>query len=475
MENKFASLHGQLRRTPFLLLPSGKILDVIMIKKINISGGRLPKSPAKLVGLLIGTAAATPGLSSPVPSMPLKPWHICLLLALAIGFNFRRKLERNFIPKLYRVDVALILFSVATLMVDLINAKDLNFTADYMVATRPIFWLMVLWAGRFVLHSMEDASDFLVGFTLPVFPSAVIGFGQLVGIDFIQQFVIKWAPDSAGLSSRLDQDKLIRATGFVQNWTQFGAYLCTVIAAAMALLITSKIHKIGNALYPWLVLMTAGFAVLSTLTLSAVGTALAIFLVCSREAKAIGKSLSILIFVGLISSAFLSAYIEERLDQQFATSAVVSSDGDGSWIPSTLLYREKIWITETIPMVAERPLTGWGSNVYAAAQGATGDVGRVYPNKMKWLSPESQWFSLLMNFGSIGLIGFLCIVFYMVKILYKSYKVKASWIYKPTATLLFMMIISAFVASVFTNHGLPIGLWALLAVVSIYQSKPQYG
>lgn len=428
------------------------------------------KRPARTVGLLLGLAAAAPGLISPVSGIPLRPWHAFVLLALSLAVLVRARAVRSSLPRLPFLDASVVLLTLVTAMVEALNASYLNYAPDFMFVIRPMIWLAIYWAARLSIHSLEDARRLLTWFALPAVPSVALGLAQIMGIDAAQQLIVRLSPDSGGFISRLEDGRLIRATALVQHWTSFGSYLCTIVAASMALLGLARVHKIGREWVAWTLLGVAGFGVLTTLTLAPIVTAFFIFLGGLRTARAVARAAPMILLVGLVAAVSLGALFAERLEQQFATSRVAASSGEGSWMPSTLAYRYNIWITETIPMIKDRPATGWGSSVYEAAL-STQDPRRTYPYQMDWASPESQWFNLLMTFGVIGFAAFLLMFMMMAATIRRAAVAGSQWISKPTLLLFLLMLVSAFTAPVFTNHGLPVGLWTLLAVAAAFTAR----
>lgn len=418
------------------------------------------QSPAGMIGLLIGLAAATPGAASPIPGFPVRPWHAFILMAFALALLHQIRRGRTTITRHLQLDIAVIILTAGTLLVELINAVQLNYAPDYMSAARPVFWLIIYWSIRMVCTTLEDSHRLLKGFVAPVFPSVALGFAQVLGIDAAQQLIVKLSPESTGFANRLESGGLIRATGLVQHWTSFGSYLCTVTAAAAALLILARSKHVGSQLYAWTVIGATALGVLTTFTLSSIVTAFAIFILCSTAARAVKMTLPLMVLVVAVGIAAVGPLIAERLDQQFNYGAA----SDTGLMPSTLQYRYRIWQTETIPMIKERPIVGWGSNVYDVAFG-TGDPKRVYPIKLSWYSPESQWLSLLMISGGVGLFTYLLVLILTAKELVAARLRGEIWISRPTSILFLFMLAAAFTAPVFFNHGLPVGLWTLLALV----------
>lgn len=416
--------------------------------------------PARAIGLLVGLAAATPGLAPPISAIPARPWHLFIILALALALFYRVRNGYSAIFRLTRLEVSLILFAVATTFVELLNVASLTYSIDYVSLSRPLFWLAIFKTVALTIQTKEGAYRFFFWFAIPAIPSVAIGLGQVLGIEAIQSVVLRLGSDTGGFAARLEDGRLIRATGLVQHWTSFGSYLCTVVAASVALLVLARTHRVGRPLFAWILLTILSLGIFSTLTLSSIFTAITIFLVGALTAKAFSRALPLLLILGIAGTAVLGPMLSARMDQQF--SAIPTSN---SLVPSTLQYRYRIWATETIPMIQERPIMGWGSNVYEATVGR-GEPRRLYPSNLHWHSPESQWLSVLMTHGWIGLSSFLLILGCVATLLWRASRRGAKWIARPIWALFILMLVAAFTAPVFMNHGLPVGFWAMMGVLA---------
>lgn len=432
------------------------------MRQTSIRERRPVPVPARLVGLLLGLSAATPAVMPLSAALPIRPWHAFALAALAVASLYKLRTDRDALFRLTALDLAVIAFTGLTLFAEMLNTGSLNYRLDYMSLARPLFWLAIFRSVRLVVATKEEARRLLVWFAMPVLPSALIGFGQVLGVDALQQAVIRMTSDSGGFATRLEDGRLLRATGLVQHWTSFGSYLCTVAAAGVALLALARAQGIGRQAPAWCLLAMSGLGVITTFTLSSILTALAIFVFCARAAKATSRILPLLLAIALVASAAVGPMLAVRIEQQFANTS-----SDTGIVPSTLQYRYRIWTTETIPMIAERPLTGWGSNVYDVALGRA-EARRVYPSQLMWHSPESQWLNLLMNHGAVGLAAFIVVLGLVMRLLAKVGRMGHVWIARPTGILFALMVLAAFTAPVFMNHGLPVGLWTLVGLLSVF-------
>ncbi|GEM_PF-910882 len=424
-------------------------------------------SPVKAVGLLMGLAAATPALGSPFPGIPLRPWHVFVLLAFAFAVFHRIRARGLLIPKLPALDLAVLLTVFVTGVVEIFNAGYLNYAPDYIIVLRPAIWLVIYWSARYTVSSIEDARKLLKWFILPAFPSVALGFAQVLGVEAVQQAIATLAPDGTGFINRLESGGLIRATAFVQHWTSFGSYLCTIAAAGGSLLILSHVYGIGRPAAAWLTLAVCGLGVMCTFTLAPIVTVLVISVVSAMVARAIGRIALIVAIAGFLSAATLGPLLAERFHQQFEMKRGATSDSGLNLVPSTLLYRYHIWISETVPMIAERPATGWGTNVYELLTGKV-DRDRIYPTGLAHISAESQWLYFMMTFGAIGLSSFVLVIIAVGRLVRQGFVAGARWIAVPLAALLLISLLSSTTAPVYTNHGLPTGMWLLLGLLAAF-------
>ncbi|WP_165067520.1 O-antigen ligase family protein [Marisediminicola senii] len=354
-------------------------------------------------------------------------------------------------------------------MAELINARELRFAPDILNVISPLFYYMGYIAARISVRSYDQAVYFLRQFVWPILIATPLALGQSLGNPGITQLVLAVAP-GAGATRRLENDGLTRATGLVGHWTGFGAYAVCVVAAAVALLIISKHLGLRRPRLALVTLLAAAMCVISTLTLSVAVAALAIVLCCWRSA---GLGRQLLIAAGVLSataSVVFGSLIQARVDQQF-TDRVSRISWLPDWVPDTLNYRARIWTEQTIPMVQDRPLTGWGTNLYEGVYlGLEGQ--RVYPTQLLWHSPESQWLGSAMTFGLFGLCAQVVLLLAIAHLLISAHRERDSMlIARPILMLFVMSILVATTVPVFTNRGFPMAFWPLLGVLTgIYLS-----
>ncbi len=439
------------------------------VPKLIPSHPRRVKRRAAWVGALLGLSAAFSGVVLPVSIGGLRPWHLLLLAAILIAIS--SSLSEGLIRKarLLPVDLGVGLYVGVCIVAELINARELRFAPDILNVISPLFYYMGYIAARISVRSYDQAVYFLRQFVWPILIATPLALGQSLGNPGITQLVLAVAP-GAGATRRLENDGLTRATGLVGHWTGFGAYAVCVVAAAVALLIISKHLGLRRPRLALVTLLAAAMCVISTLTLSVAVAALAIVLCCWRSA---GLGRQLLIAAGVLSataSVVFGSLIQARVDQQF-TDRVSRISWLPDWVPDTLNYRARIWTEQTIPMVQDRPLTGWGTNLYEGVYlGLEGQ--RVYPTQLLWHSPESQWLGSAMTFGLFGLCAQVVLLLAIAHLLISAHRERDSMlIARPILMLFVMSILVATTVPVFTNRGFPMAFWPLLGVLTgIYLS-----
>lgn len=202
----------------------------------------------------------------------------------------------------------------------------------------------------------------------------------------------------------------------------------------------------------------------ASLTLAAILTACGILL-----AAALVRGLRLWPTVG-ISAGLLGTWyyfgdlVEERVAQQVAARAEYIP----AWVPNTIAFRYKIWTEQTVPVILERPFWGWGNNLYSPQ--------RDRPYQLSWISAESQWLAQWINSSLISVLLLLLLVGAMLIVSFKLTRaVPYGRSFYPLIALIAMTFLSSFTASVFTNRGLTIPLWALFGLACALLSSQDVG
>lgn len=352
--------------------------------------------------------------------------------------------------KITSLDVAVVLYACAYVVVEYSNSTELGFRLDLVAALSPFFFLIGFYAARAAVYSVDTARRLLIGFALPAVPAAAVAVLQL-GSPTFSAAVLRIAP-GPGLEARLADGRLIRATGLVGHWTGSGFYFCTALAAACTALILCKRQGVRVPRVTMISAVAAVFGAVSSLTITVVLTALAVVVMTLVVVGVrVGRIAALLGLVGVVYLQF-GDYLSERLEQQTAHR----SEYVPAWVPNTIAYRWKIWTEQTIPVISERPWSGWGINIYNS-------VDR--PRQLAWGSAESQWFGGAISSG-IVVTALLAVTLFAALILVARGSTKEGGRWKlPMVGLLVSVLLASFTVPLFTNRGLPIGVWVLFGVV----------
>lgn len=401
------------------------------------------------IGLAAGLSAALVGIP-PVLGMGMRPWHAFALLALllAMGGSTSGRLSKL---QPSAIDFTALAFVGSLILVDITNSSPLRFQPDVLAAISPGFYFATYVAARLVVDRADAMRAFLIGYLLPAIPTAVIAFGQAIAPDRLRT-VNAIAPNE-GLERRYASGELIRATGFVGDWTGLGFYLCCAFAAAICLTLleqqSGRHSKVGT-----LALWSSALGAVSTVTFSVIIT-LCVILATFLWLRGAGPGPIAALATGAMAVYWvLGDLVAERLTAQ----QVAGTTGLPGWVPNTLAFRWVVWTQEALPAISLRPWLGWGSNLYGELS-----VERRYPTSVEWPSPESQWILTVISYGV--LTGALLAVLSLL-IVFRLRKVAAhNKAAVPLLALFCCAVIFSLIAPVLTNRGFPAAFWPLLGSV----------
>lgn len=411
------------------------------------------------VGLLLGLSAALHGVEG---LGGIRPWHLFVALGLVIALS-SGGLERLKTYRITAIDLLFVLFITANILVEIIRAPELNYPPNTLSAATDIFYFIGYLTARLVVRDRNDLAAFLKGIVLPMFPTSVVAVLQVLSVGPIMQFVLA-ITTSAGVEARIEDGRLIRPGAFVGHWTSLGFYLNGALAAVMVLWALKRTGTRTASTRFIIAAVVAGVVgVLSTLTISAIGTALVIVVVgLSVKGIRIGMLLGGAAVISIFALV-LSDPLEARWELQYGEHARRMTGFFESLIPNTMLYRIHIWVTETLPAISESPWLGWGIGVYQLD-----NPDRVYPFTLHWASAESQWLASLMWGGAIAAIPFFVLLAVTLLALLRQLSGQLGPLVRPVAVLFVFAIISAFTAPVFSARGLAPVLWPMVgAIVSL--------
>lgn len=400
-----------------------------------------------LAGLAVGASAASVGVVS-VSIGPLQVYQVLAVAGLACAL-VAKGYSRAPATKLIPLDVALVMFAVVRLLVEVYNAESLRHPASIVAAIQPLFFFAAYMAGRLCVTDIATLRVFLRGIIVVSIPVTALAVAQVAGAQSVTSTLIRLT-QSKSVQDRMDRGDLVRATSTIGHWTGLGVYLCAVLAATMCLMILDRQeHRRSRGLLAVAIFTAVGLV--TTLTFSVIICGVAILAISARAAGVRAKLIGGCIVGGAAGWVVLSQLVSTRLRQQYGGTSRSLSESSGL-VPETMMYRFQIWWNETLPAIAERPVTGWGRAVYQ-----NGGQWPVIPESIRWPYAESQWLNLMMTGGLLEFLVLVAVVVFTYKALSRG---RFAWTL-PARVLLVVAAIVSFTVPLFTNAGLPIPLWAI--------------
>ncbi|WKK71703.1 hypothetical protein Q0F99_00260 [Rathayibacter oskolensis] len=308
-----------------------------------------------LVGTLVGTAAGVVGvqINALGPFQGLSIVFVALALLAAMSWTDRFRLSKI---RLSPMDYSFVALLVVWALIELINASELRHSPFLgVLITVGISYLASI-PVRMVVRGPSDLSPFLRGFALPGVAVSIIAVAQLLRVPGVNAILVQYT-NSAGLAERLTSGWDIRGTSTIGHWTALGGYLACVIAATCVDLIISR-NGSRLAAWPVVVLAILFAGSITTLTFAVVGTSAVIIALTALRLKIRPVLVISSLGVAFAGWTFFGQSIADRLEQQSGQSPYVIAQY--AWLPQTIGYRVNIWVTETLPAIDERLLTGWG-------------------------------------------------------------------------------------------------------------------
>ncbi|WP_181133611.1 O-antigen ligase family protein [Rathayibacter sp. AY2B9] len=411
-----------------------------------------------MVGVLLGSAAGLVG----VQVNALGPFQGVSMLLVGLSFltallwKDRAPLAR---VRLTSLDYSFLLLLIAWGMLELVNSGELRHSPFIGVLLTVGVAYAATFPVRMVVRAPSDLAPFLRGFSAPGVLVALIAIAQLLRVPGVNEVLVQ-ITSSGGLAERLSSGWDIRGTSTIGHWTALGGYLACVIAASCVDLIISSA---GTKLAPWPVAaLTVLFAgAVTTLTFATIGAAAVILALTALRLKA--RPVLVLSGAAVLAAGWLvlGQSIAARLEQQSGQSQYAIAQY--SWLPQTIGYRVNIWVTETLPAIAERPLSGWGTQVYSAV-----DKGwPVRPSSLVWVSPESEWMRTLIASGVLGLLPEVLLLLVAFAVVLRSRRMLGAAAVFPVTILLVVLVVISTIHSHFSNPGVPLALWPLVFAVAV--------
>ncbi|MBD8207671.1 MULTISPECIES: O-antigen ligase family protein [unclassified Microbacterium] len=420
----------------------------------------------RIVGALVGFSAAIVSVHWPeaLGSAP-SPSTMLIVVALAIAFIHAGRESARLV--LGPFDFAMITLIFIRAVVEIFNASDLGHSVATGAMTTLVLLYLSTFPARLVIRSRQDFRTFCFYLALPAILVAIVAVLQLIRFPGVMEWILQNV-SVGGLQNRVDAGRDdLRATSTIGHWTSLGGYLCVATALFCLEILMSRGEKgLGRRGIAVVGIVVLFVGQVSTLTFGTIAVCAAVILVTILRLKVNPLYLVVAAGGGLIAWQIFGSSIEQRLEDQ----AVVSRYTDESlrWLPSTVAYRVRIWQTETIPAIEQRPLTGWGQQTYTFP-----DNWSVFPSMLVWNSPESQWLGLIVRGGLVDLAAFLGLLVAMFIVLRRARRVIGTAT-TPLTVVLVGLLVTCLINSPFSTNGVPQIWWPILGAL-LALASPRLG
>ncbi|UTM36546.1 hypothetical protein MX572_18790 [Rhodococcus pyridinivorans] len=285
------------------------------------------------------------------------------------------------------LDVAFFAFVLISAIIEFANSSFLRMGFSWSAIAGQFTAIFAYGAVRLSVQRSDDVFVLVRGVVITALPVAIIGGLQLVAGHAFNRYLVG-ATDSAGLERRLELGWPLRATSTIGHWTALSGYLTLTIAAACSLMLWLA-HR--SERYRWIsvAIVIMFVAQLATVTFAPILVSVVVITATALQMRLKVSHIVIALFAAGAGYILFSAQLGHRLEQQLNAPKAQQN----SILPESVQYRMGIWERETIPAILEKPLMGWGVNVYNRI--STGDA----PKQIYWSSPESEWMRTAIGQG----------------------------------------------------------------------------
>ncbi|RFA08328.1 hypothetical protein B7R54_03130 [Subtercola boreus] len=414
------------------------------------------KGQIRVIAFLLGTSAALVGVNSSFLSADIPGPSIILLVIALIAVLLTPAGATILKQRLTILDAAFIFYMLVRVLVETYNSVQLDHPPYSQILIGQLQIYLITWPPRLLIKNREDLGVFLRAFAWPAAFVAILALAQLLRVPGVQEWILANVRGD-GLEARVAEGRQdIRATSTIGHWTYLGGYLSCVTAMVAVEILSQKNRTRARA-------MTAGSIVLiglllvgqvTTLTFATIALAGAILAVTILRMGVRPLVVLVILISGAVAWAVFGQQVQERIDYQSATSTY--NDPSLAWLPSTVAYRLRIWESETFPSIFQRPITGWGTQLYDFTL-----TWPARPSYLAWLSPESQWLSLWITGGIISLGVFVLVLIAALVTILRARRVLGKTL-DPVIVLFIGLLIISCISSQFSAPGSPYVFWALI-------------
>ena len=410
----------------------------------------------RLIGFVLGCAAALIGVTSsftslnlPGPSVFLLVFALILTLLTPAGATILKQR-----PNI--VDAAFLVFLLVRVFVEIFNSVDLNHEVYSQIFFGQFQVYLLTWPPRLLIRNREDLGVFFRAFAWPAAGVALLALLQLLRVAGVQEWILANVK-SDGLEARVTEGRTdLRATSTIGHWTYLGGYLSCVTAMVCVELLSQKNrHRARGAVAGSIVII--GLLLIgqvTTLTFATIALAGAVVAITILRMGVRPIVVLVIGISGVVAWSVFGQQVQDRIDYQATTGRY--DDPSLAWIPSTVAYRLRIWELETFPSIFQRPITGWGAQVYNF------DLSwPTRPSYLSWLSPESQWLAAWISGGAISLVTLILLLLAALVTIMRARKLLGKSL-DPLIVLFVGLVIISCISTQFQAPGPPFVFWALI-------------
>lgn len=413
-----------------------------------------PAAGVSFVGALLGVAAALVSVRSPIlPAyVNISAILVCFAVVTAFAVVPRHRVGSLTVTA---VDATFCIYILWRLGAEFYNAStlDVEFATNSLLDI--LIWALAYLAVRVVLVRSSDVWTLLRWLAAPALFVSLLAVMQLINVPGINQFLLDHV-NSGGLETRIARGWDLRGTSTIGHWTALGGYLSAAVAITCARIINMR--RKGDRISPWTLtlLVVLVFGQVSTLTFATIGLTAVIVLVTAYRLRLGMHIVSLGVAVVALAWVVAGVALGDRLNKQLSTIEAANSNPYW-WLPESIGFRVNVWVTETVPAIVERPMTGWGISAYRyLGTGLTSE-------RLQWISPESEWLRTGVTAGATGLILQLALVGAVAHTVWRSRQELPGFVFDPIFVFFVGLFVVCFVHSHLTNRGVPLMLWPIVA------------
>jgi O-antigen ligase len=193
--------------------------------------------------------------------------------------------------------------------------------------------------------------------------------------------------DLGQFTSNIEEGYVARATGPFNHWHLLAAFLMPILLLGVAV----ALERAWGIISPLALTVSMGLAAVAlvlTLTYTVYFGFVAGAIVIGVWARKAHIMAIVLVLVAVAAVFLFSDQLGGRAKDQFSVSG---SQGRSGLLPQTVQFRLNVWEQQFLPVIEERPTTGYGA---------------VTPSQLSWTYTESVYITMLLRGGFVLLMVF---------------------------------------------------------------------